>query len=250
MKLSEALSILKENNYLAEFLTTSVTIQQLVNLMIKNNIISNNVTIVDDSTLLVQNINDDLSEDDVYDYTDKMDEFIVKLANFIKRYGWEFKHTSFGKDAFLTFDDEHNAVEILLYNRSNDTKDYGNEFYHVTRLSKEQLIDSGNGLRVKTKFKDIAEPKIYLVSAKLINMECNDVKTQYTGETTLQKVISYYCDHDIFGDYLYKITLPNNYIVKKDAEHSDISQNSPEVYVTQNIPAKFIQYVGTVDELM
>lgn len=251
MKLSEALSILKENDYLTEFLNSSVTFEQLVNLLAKSNIVSKNIHIIDreGNVLAIQNPEEDLTEDDLYDYTDKLDKLITKLANFVKKYGWELKHTSYNKDALMVFNDECNAIEVLLYNRSEDTHDYGNVFYHNTTLSKEELIDSNKGLRVKTRFKEITDPKIYLVSAKLLDMNCDKVKTMYPGETILDKAVSYYCDHE-FGDYLYKIILPNNYIVKKDAEHSDISQNSPEVYVTQNIPAKFIQYIGTIDEFL
>ena len=250
MNLNEALKILKENNYLAEFLNTSVSLDQLVKLMVKNNIISDDVIIEHDCDVIyVQNLEEDLTSDDVYDFSKKCEKFIDRLAVFIRKYGWEFIHTSFSKADILNFNDEYNKVEIALYNRSRDTHDYGTEFYHLTTLTKEEIIDSNKGLRVKTRFSEITEPKIYLLSAKLINMKHPRVNSMYTGDTTLKKVLSYYADHD-FGDNLYKITLPKNYIVKKDAEHSDMSQNSPEVYVTQNIPAKYITYVGSINDML
>ena len=249
MNLNEAITVLKENDYIVEFLTKSVTLKQLVNLLVKNNIISKNVAFGLGDWLYVQNPEEDLTEDDVYDFTEKMEKFIDRIATFIKKYGWEYMHTSYSKDSFLEYNTEHNAVQILLYNRSEDTHDYGNEFYHQTNRTKEQIIDSGTGLRVKTVMSDITEPKIYLVSAKILNMDPpGHVIRQYNGSNTLERVLSYYADHE-FGDYLYKITLPDNYIVKKDAEHGDLSPNSPEVYVTQNIPAKFITYVGNVNDM-
>ena len=250
MNLNEALKILKENNYLAEFLNTSVSLDQLVKLMVKNNIISDDVIIEHDcDAISVQNPEEDLTSDDVYNFSEKCEKFIDRLAVFIRKYGWEFIHTSFSKADILNFDDENNKVEIVLYNRSRDTHDYGTEFYHSTTLTKEEIIDSNKGLRVKTRFSEITEPKIYLLSAKLINMKHPRVNSMYTGDTTLKKVLSYYADHD-FGDNLYRITLPKSYIVKKDAEHSDMSQNSPEVYVTQSIPAKYITYVGSINDML
>jgi len=250
MKLNEALKILKENDYLAEFLNTSVSLDQLVKLMVKNNIISDDVIIEHDCDAIgVQNLEEDLTRDDVYNFSKKCEKFIDRLAVFIRKYGWEFIHTSFSKADILNFNEETNKVEIVLYNRSRDTHDYGTEFYHSTTLTKEEIIDSNKGLRVKTRFSEITEPKIYLLSAKLINMKHPRVNSMYTGDTTLKKVLSYYADHD-FGDNLYKITLPKNFIVKKDAEHSDMSQNSPEVYVTQNIPAKYITYVGSINDML
>ena len=107
MNLNEALKILKENNYLAEFLNTSVSLDQLVKLMVKNNIISDDVIIEHDcDAISVQNPEEDLTHDDVYDFSEKCEKFIDRLAVFIRKYGWEFIHTSFSKADILNFDDE------------------------------------------------------------------------------------------------------------------------------------------------
>jgi hypothetical protein len=277
MDIIEAINLLKNSNYICEFLEKSVSLKKLVELLKTNNIVPYNTKIYDydemnnngDDNILVIKLNSfkkflNLRQLPDYDensfLNDKNDiyrKFRDNIDTFLNKYGWSIipsRDKSFG---FIVDQKYENNIEIyirknnILYNK----KDYGNIALHISTIPPDVILKTG--LKCKGSYTVYDEKRIYLF---LLNKMVETCKDYYSDKNinkskiinyiikTLESITYNTSDNTSNSRYVYKIIIPQNYEIHEDQELNSFDNSCGAIYVNNYIPKNYITYIGKIDE--
>lgn len=278
MNLNEAINLLKNSNYICEFLEKSVTLKKLVELLKTNNIVPYNTKLYDydemndaDDNILVIKLNSfkkflNLQQLPNYnensflnDENDIYRKFRDNIDTFLNKYGWSIIPSRDKSYGFIVDQKYENNIEIyirknnILYNK----KDYGNIALHISTVPPDVILKTG--LKCKGSYTVYNEKRIYLF---LLNKMVETCKDYYANENiSVNKIINYIIKslnsitYNNSSDketnkprYVYKVIIPENYKIHEDQELNSFSNSCGAIYVNNYIPNTYITYISKINE--
>lgn len=244
MKLNEALKLLKENNYLAEFLQTTTPISSSV--VIKS-IAKEIEKITGDRCTYTVNFHDDESGEDfsynlvcdgLFENGELKDDLLLKILNSTNT-KFQYNCRIYGKYP------EESRVTISVSNLSPNAKSntykfpIGNRiFVHNSKVSPDIIMKSGLRCKANDYY---GEPRLYFMSYENYDGSLTDI----IKELKTPEADGFYP----YGENKYLTVLPKHIKVRHDPENPD----GEWCYIVENIPPQNILYISddiSVEEVL
>lgn len=232
MKLDEAINLLKESNYLVEFVQTSIPLDVLIHLLKKEFGIQFTDITTAKHSFIVLNGDEKLTLQKAH-----------QIANFIKKYGYRLDN----------YAAEHINIEPIHKNhfKKSDFGCYVHQSYAPPQIVfKTGLRCKSKGGRLylfgyKTKEEALAHYENFIKTwPKEVDASSGEYNNVYGNKAYLQEVDGY---EDEGGFYTYIVEVPENCAIHKDLEYGEFDEvEGTACYIESPIPPENIKaYLGS-----